>query len=75
MVFSREKPRTYRKTCSATAAYCVQSSFETLFLPKIYHIFRQKLATGRCGGVIGGAIVLQKLIHCLQLLIVLIENL
>ena len=37
--------------------------------------FDRKLAAGRRADIIGRAIVLQKLIHCLQCLIVLIEDL
>jgi hypothetical protein len=73
MVFSGEKPaRVIVKTCSVTAAYCLRSPFKIIFCRNITQ-FGRKLAAGRC--FIDRAIVLQELVHCLQRLIVFIENL
>ena len=74
MVFSRKKPAVCVKTCSVTAAYCVWSPFEIIFLPKDQAI-RQKTSCWEVRRCHQRTIVLQKLIHCLQRLIVLIENL
>src|SRR5947208_13989966 len=75
MVFSREKPGLYRKNrfCHSSLLRLVPPR-DNIFCRKIRE-FGRKLTAGRRGGVIGGTIVLQKLIHCLQCLIVFIEQL
>ncbi len=73
MVLGRDGLANFGKTYCVTAAYCVLSPFEILFVD-ILHI-SSTLAAGRSGRVIGRGIVLQKLIHRLQRLVVLIEDL
>jgi hypothetical protein len=74
MVFSRQKSGLERKNLFCYSSLLRLVPFEIIFLPKDQVIGR-KLATGRWGGVISVTIVLQKLIHCLQCLIVFIEDL
>jgi len=74
MVFRLEKPRAFWEILCCYSSLLRSALLRDIICRYITY-FRRNLAAGRSGCVIGRSNVLQQLVHRLQRLIVLIENL